>query len=597
MIANSTKLNYEICNKCKKSVPKQSEPMKFITPIHQCEYDCDKNINGEFECKQQKDYIDLPIDDFDLEWKSKLVSWKIKMRKRSQEFRNIKNELYNKQNDPRNIKLKTYRQIVNEIEERNCICDIDLLQKNGSFKHSEMNAETFTIINKSATDKDVSDISNLNEYNDNVSSTQEITTNSDGQSETDMVKCDSSAQDSIDKKSSTISYPGYVSDIPNVFCDSSSASASEKLLSDALDQMSQNLSDTSIIRNIGKKINQKSPKSLISNDMDFSKNEQELGLTKLNLNIEKALMIPRYPEIDRIEIDHEIKQKKYLYLMKCKNQVKQTVNDSYSPEFNENTIHKKNLKIVNSSLIEKYRKMKLTNHFQTSNSPKPDIHVERCEKIKVAHIKITPTIPKPFSEHSFILNSRSPSLTNNLHDKNETLEIFKPRSRTPLDISVYETLKNCEKIEIFLKESCQTNQSPVPIDQIQNKTPAPITKANHKRKSVTFSNKPPIFIPHVVQCDSAQGTDSSNETKKCYNLNTRVDKTDLHCSFCLENLEQCNAMMIDSLGMFFHVNCFKCFVCHQTLGNGKEGAKVRIKYNKLHCKDCYNMNAVQYSDV
>ncbi|XP_052281423.1 LIM and calponin homology domains-containing protein 1-like isoform X3 [Dreissena polymorpha] len=60
------------------------------------------------------------------------------------------------------------------------------------------------------------------------------------------------------------------------------------------------------------------------------------------------------------------------------------------------------------------------------------------------------------------------------------------------------------------------------------------------------------------------------------------------CSHCGEELGFGAAMVIESLGLYYHVQCFRCCVCHAALGNGSEGADVRVRVDKLHCKNCYS---------
>ncbi|XP_046380443.2 LIM and calponin homology domains-containing protein 1-like isoform X2 [Haliotis rufescens] len=60
------------------------------------------------------------------------------------------------------------------------------------------------------------------------------------------------------------------------------------------------------------------------------------------------------------------------------------------------------------------------------------------------------------------------------------------------------------------------------------------------------------------------------------------------CSHCNQELGFGAAMIIESLGLSYHVQCFKCCVCHTPLGNGSEGADVRVRVNKLHCPNCYS---------
>lgn len=48
------------------------------------------------------------------------------------------------------------------------------------------------------------------------------------------------------------------------------------------------------------------------------------------------------------------------------------------------------------------------------------------------------------------------------------------------------------------------------------------------------------------------------------------------------------AMIIESLNLFYHLSCFRCYVCNKTLGNGTKGADVRVRDDKLHCQTCYS---------
>ncbi|XP_070198566.1 trichohyalin-like [Littorina saxatilis] len=60
------------------------------------------------------------------------------------------------------------------------------------------------------------------------------------------------------------------------------------------------------------------------------------------------------------------------------------------------------------------------------------------------------------------------------------------------------------------------------------------------------------------------------------------------CSHCANELGFGAAMVIESLGLYYHTQCFKCCVCRTPLGNGVEGADVRVRVNKLHCPNCYS---------
>ncbi|XP_023235385.1 trichohyalin-like isoform X2 [Centruroides sculpturatus] len=60
------------------------------------------------------------------------------------------------------------------------------------------------------------------------------------------------------------------------------------------------------------------------------------------------------------------------------------------------------------------------------------------------------------------------------------------------------------------------------------------------------------------------------------------------CSHCGEELGHGAAMIIESLQLFYHIQCFCCCVCQAQLGNGSCGTDVRVRNNKLHCQHCYS---------
>lgn len=47
-------------------------------------------------------------------------------------------------------------------------------------------------------------------------------------------------------------------------------------------------------------------------------------------------------------------------------------------------------------------------------------------------------------------------------------------------------------------------------------------------------------------------------------------------------------MIIESLRLFYHLDCFKCSVCRIPLGDGNTGADVRVRNHKLHCNNCFS---------
>ncbi|XP_040607372.1 LIM domain only protein 7 isoform X4 [Mesocricetus auratus] len=59
------------------------------------------------------------------------------------------------------------------------------------------------------------------------------------------------------------------------------------------------------------------------------------------------------------------------------------------------------------------------------------------------------------------------------------------------------------------------------------------------------------------------------------------------CSYCNNILGKGAAMIIETLGLCYHLHCFKCVSCECELGGSTSGAEVRIRNNQLYCNDCY----------
>ncbi|XP_063160592.1 LIM domain only protein 7-like isoform X2 [Candoia aspera] len=59
------------------------------------------------------------------------------------------------------------------------------------------------------------------------------------------------------------------------------------------------------------------------------------------------------------------------------------------------------------------------------------------------------------------------------------------------------------------------------------------------------------------------------------------------CSGCRNALGKGAAMIIESLGLCYHLHCFKCVACEGDLGGSQAGAEVRIRNSELFCHNCY----------
>ncbi|WAQ99692.1 LIMC1-like protein [Mya arenaria] len=106
--------------------------------------------------------------------------------------------------------------------------------------------------------------------------------------------------------------------------------------------------------------------------------------------------------------------------------------------------------------------------------------------------------------------------------------------------------------------------------------------ANTRNHASAGSSKPPRSLS-----DNSDSVIAVSGKQKCSHCGEELveNMSHLQCDF-LEGFGA--AMVIESLGLYYHVQCFRCCVCHMALGNGSEGADVRVRVDKLHCKNCYS---------
>jgi F-box protein 20 len=71
------------------------------------------------------------------------------------------------------------------------------------------------------------------------------------------------------------------------------------------------------------------------------------------------------------------------------------------------------------------------------------------------------------------------------------------------------------------------------------------------------------------------------------------------CSYCNHELGSGAAMIIENLGLFYHIDCFKCSVCQTPIADGNiHGTDVRVRNSRLHCANCFsNEEGIKFSCV
>ncbi|KAM4731970.1 LIM domain only protein 7 isoform 3-T3 [Anableps anableps] len=82
-------------------------------------------------------------------------------------------------------------------------------------------------------------------------------------------------------------------------------------------------------------------------------------------------------------------------------------------------------------------------------------------------------------------------------------------------------------------------------------------------------------------------TPSPEPTSEVYPQRNRSVSGRKTCTFCDTPLGKGAAMIIESLGLCYHLGCFKCIDCKADLGGSEAGAEVRIRNKQLYCNSCY----------
>ncbi|XP_077426592.1 LIM and calponin homology domains-containing protein 1-like isoform X4 [Vanacampus margaritifer] len=95
--------------------------------------------------------------------------------------------------------------------------------------------------------------------------------------------------------------------------------------------------------------------------------------------------------------------------------------------------------------------------------------------------------------------------------------------------------------------------------------------------------------PHgVKRCDSHDGIAGTQQPSSPLPPSpSRCVSGKRQCAGCSQPLGKGAAMIIETLGLFFHMQCFKCGLCEGQLGDATTGTDVRIRNGLLSCHHCY----------
>ncbi|KAH8418515.1 hypothetical protein KR009_010841 [Drosophila setifemur] len=164
------------------------------------------------------------------------------------------------------------------------------------------------------------------------------------------------------------------------------------------------------------------------------------------------------------------------------------------------------------------------------------------------------------------------------------------------------------RIEQLNRRSIPTDRSsrkPLPDSIIQTLTERVQSKGIGERKRFdgngNYTNAYQQPHQQMKSINSSTNNNGSSSQEKVLSVSGKKK-----CSHCGDELGKlcyyvgCRgaAMIIESLLLFYHINCFKCCVCHVQLGDGLNGTDVRVRNHKLHCQNCYSSDdGIKFSCV
>ncbi|XP_076669225.1 smallish isoform X2 [Andrena cerasifolii] len=177
-------------------------------------------------------------------------------------------------------------------------------------------------------------------------------------------------------------------------------------------------------------------------------------------------------------------------------------------------------------------------------------------------------------------NQRSPARKSQMHVTGTSVPYITTPTRTdskPLPDSIIQTLTQ------RVQNRAQEKPLP-PRRRLEHST-------SHEHLSALQHQSP----QHVLQQQKPQQPSPINPENQEKMLSVSGKKK---CSHCGDELGRGAAMIIESLRLFYHMECFKCCVCHVRLGDGLMGTDVRVRNHKLHCHNCYSSDdGVKFSCV
>ncbi|KAL7881778.1 hypothetical protein AOLI_G00086260 [Acnodon oligacanthus] len=114
----------------------------------------------------------------------------------------------------------------------------------------------------------------------------------------------------------------------------------------------------------------------------------------------------------------------------------------------------------------------------------------------------------------------------------------------------------------------------------------PYSSSSHRPASATLPASQSLSSLRQSWSTSSTPAQVHNRQPDLQSRNRSVSGKKI-CTFCEMPLGKGAAMIIESLGLCYHLPCFKCVECKADLGGSEAGAEVRIRNKQLYCNSCY----------
>ncbi|XP_043826372.1 LIM and calponin homology domains-containing protein 1 isoform X4 [Dromiciops gliroides] len=151
-----------------------------------------------------------------------------------------------------------------------------------------------------------------------------------------------------------------------------------------------------------------------------------------------------------------------------------------------------------------------------------------------------------------------------------TTELGTPDRRLNLELS-QDTSWNQPGSPGLSHASEDVKQKTLPVDQSINHQ---VASPSERRKTSPHEN---FRAGQLSPCSPTPPGQSPNRSISGKKL----------CSACGLPLGKGAAMIIETLSLYFHIQCFRCGICKGQLGDSVSGTDVRIRNGLLNCNDCY----------